>query len=34
MSFLKKTSKAAADIIPGLGAVTFDPSIGKVFSEF
>lgn len=31
MSFLKKTSKAAADIIPGLGVFTFDPNIGKVF---
>ena len=30
MSFLKKTGKAFADIIPGLGHFTFDPTVGKV----
>lgn len=31
MSFLKKTGKALADVIPGLGHFTFDPTAGKIF---
>lgn len=31
MSFLKSTGKVFADIIPGLGALTFDDDMGKVF---
>jgi NAD(P)H dehydrogenase (quinone) len=31
MSFLKKSGKALADVIPGLGRLTFDPEIGTVF---
>jgi hypothetical protein len=30
MSFLKKTGKALADVIPGLGHFTFDPTAGKI----
>jgi len=28
---MKKTGKALADVIPGLGALTFDNSVGKIF---
>jgi uncharacterized protein YbjT (DUF2867 family) len=31
MSFLKKTGKVLADVIPGLGKFTFDPDLGTVF---
>mmetsp|Transcript_279 Transcript_279/g.681 ORF Transcript_279/g.681 Transcript_279/m.681 type:complete len:360 (-) Transcript_279:462-1541(-) len=31
MSFLKKTGKAMADVIPGLGKLTFDDDLGKIF---
>jgi uncharacterized protein YbjT (DUF2867 family) len=31
MSFLKKTTKALADVIPGLGKFTFDSDLGSVF---
>jgi uncharacterized protein YbjT (DUF2867 family) len=31
MSFLKKTGKALADVIPGLGNFTFDEDLGTVF---
>jgi hypothetical protein len=31
MSFVKKTGKALADVIPGLGKFTFDPSLGSIF---
>ena len=31
MSFLKAGGKALADVVPGLGHFTFDPSIGTVF---
>lgn len=31
MSFLKGTGKAMADLIPGLGRLTFDGQLGKVF---
>ena len=31
MSFIKKTGKAMADVIPGLGKFTFDPTIGTIF---
>ena len=31
MSFLKNTGKALADVIPGLGKFTFDPTLGKIF---
>jgi NAD(P)H dehydrogenase (quinone) len=31
MSLLKKTGKALADVIPGLGKFTFDPSLGSIF---
>jgi len=31
MSFLKKTGKAVADLIPGVGKLTFDDNVGKVF---
>ncbi len=31
MSFMKKTGKALADVIPGLGKFTYDSSVGKVF---
>ena len=31
MSLIKKTGKSLADVIPGLGRLTFDSDIGKVF---
>ncbi|KAG7336573.1 NmrA family protein [Nitzschia inconspicua] len=31
MSFLKNTGKALGDIIPGLGLLTFDDNLGKIF---
>jgi uncharacterized protein YbjT (DUF2867 family) len=31
MSFIKKSGKALADVIPGLARFTFDPEIGTVF---
>jgi hypothetical protein len=31
MSFMKKTGKALADVIPGLGHFTYDATVGKVF---
>jgi len=31
MSFMKKTGKAFADIIPGLGHFVFDDSVGTIF---
>jgi|UniRef100_A0A8J9SAC1 NAD(P)H dehydrogenase (quinone) len=31
MSFMKKTGKALADVIPGLGKFTFDSDLGTVF---
>jgi len=31
MSLLKKTGKGLGDVIPGLGNLTFDADIGKVF---
>jgi nucleoside-diphosphate-sugar epimerase len=31
MSFLKSTGKAMADVIPGLGRLTFDNDLGKIF---
>lgn len=31
MSFLKKSGKALADVIPGLGRLTFDSDVGTIF---
>jgi NAD(P)H dehydrogenase (quinone) len=31
MSLLKRSSKAMADVIPGLGRLTFDPDLGTIF---
>ena len=31
MSLIKNTGKSLADVIPGLGRLTFDSDIGKVF---
>jgi NAD(P)H dehydrogenase (quinone) len=31
MSLIKKTGKALADVIPGLGKFTFDPTLGSIF---
>lgn len=31
MSFIKKSGKALADVLPGLGKLTFDDDIGAVF---
>jgi len=31
MSFLKKSGKVLADVIPGLGRFTFDSDLGTVF---
>lgn len=31
MSFIKKTGKAVADIIPGLNQLTFDKEVGTIF---
>jgi len=31
MSFIKKSGKVLADVIPGLGRLTFDNDLGTVF---